>query len=219
MAGWFEIANVDEHLQALAGRPADPPFRLGTLATAWPTLRPAATATELTALLTRSAWRDPGGETPRDIQLGMRLAWADRVAARIGPARPWASAATALLVARERFLRGSQLSAAGTAVAVRLLGPAVPEVTGLPDLVAVLPGHARWVFDGIAGPDDLWRAEPRWWHRVQGDASRLVAGSGFGPEVVVGAAALLAADAWLVRGALAVAAHGGTPVEVLDGLA
>ena len=34
LGGWFEIANVDELLQSIAGRPAGPEFRLGALATA-----------------------------------------------------------------------------------------------------------------------------------------------------------------------------------------
>ena len=38
LAGWFEIANVDELLQTLAGRPSDTEFQLGALATAWPRL-------------------------------------------------------------------------------------------------------------------------------------------------------------------------------------
>src|SRR5512142_2276413 len=33
LAGWFEIANVDELLQAQAGLPAGPEFQLGALAT------------------------------------------------------------------------------------------------------------------------------------------------------------------------------------------
>ena len=37
-----------------------------------------------------------------------------------------------------------------------------------------------------------------------------------GPEILVGAVALLAVDAWRVRAALEVAAHGGGPLEALD---
>jgi hypothetical protein len=41
LAGWFEVANVDELLHRLAGGEAEEPFRLGALATAWPRLAPA----------------------------------------------------------------------------------------------------------------------------------------------------------------------------------
>jgi hypothetical protein len=36
LAGWFEIANMDELLEGIAGRPAGDQFELGALATAWP---------------------------------------------------------------------------------------------------------------------------------------------------------------------------------------
>src|SRR5690242_12986624 len=78
LAGWFEIANVDQHLQALDGGTGEPPFRLGTLATAWPRLAATGSAAELRAALSASPWGDPGGDTVRDIGLGMRLAWAER---------------------------------------------------------------------------------------------------------------------------------------------
>ena len=61
LAGWFEIANVDEHLQALRGRPADPPFQLGTLATAWPRLAATGSTEELRAVLAASPATTAGG--------------------------------------------------------------------------------------------------------------------------------------------------------------
>ena len=93
LAGWFEIANVDEHLHALSGHRATAPFELGTLATAWPRLARTSSLDELRDALTTSIWGDPRGSTPREIQLSMRFAWADRV---VGPrtpgdqAGPWA---------------------------------------------------------------------------------------------------------------------------------
>lgn len=219
LAGWFEIANVDEHMCAMAGEPADPPFRLGTLATAWPLLREAGSPDEVREVLSHTPWRDPGGATAREIQLGMRLAWAERIFARVEPARPWAAGGTALLVARERMAHGRELPAQAGATAEHLLGGEAVRATSLPDLVARLPSRARWALAGLRDVRDLWIGEARWWRRVRADAGGLVASAGFGPDRVIGAAALLAADAWLVRGALEVAARGASALEVFDAVA
>ena len=72
LAGWFEIANVEELLQAQAGLPAGPQFQLGALAMAWPRLSGARSTVELRRALAASAWGDPGGDTSRDIRLAMR---------------------------------------------------------------------------------------------------------------------------------------------------
>ncbi len=99
LGAWFELANVDELLQVIAGRPADAEFRFGALATAWPRLRQAGSHAELRSALAASAWRDPGGETVHAIRLGLRAQWAARAAALGDPARTWAAGAAALLVA------------------------------------------------------------------------------------------------------------------------
>jgi hypothetical protein len=101
LGGWFEIANVDELLQSIAGRPAGPEFRLGALATAWPRLAQAASAGELRTALAASAWRDPGQPTAQAIRLGMRSRWTARIAELGEPARTWAAGAAALLVPGE----------------------------------------------------------------------------------------------------------------------
>jgi hypothetical protein len=75
LAGWFEVANTDELLQAMTGRPAGAQFRLGTLATAWPRLRQASSLPALRAALAASPWRDPGGDTVLALRLGMRARW------------------------------------------------------------------------------------------------------------------------------------------------
>lgn len=230
LAGWFEIANVDEHLQALASpvparhphqdRPAEPPYRLGALATSWPRLAAAGSVAGLRATLATSPWGDPGGAGSRDIQLGMRLAWANRVATQVPAARAWAAGAAALLVAREHLAGRRRLPGPAEALAARLLGRRWPAASSLAELAAALPAPARWVLDGVADPADLWAAEVRWWRRLRTDGARLLAAGGFGPGPIVGAVALLAADAWLVRGALEVAARGGAPaLEVFDELA
>ena len=91
LGAWFEVANVDELLQSIAGRPAEAEFQLGALATAWPRLRQASSNAELRAALAASAWRDPGGESTYAVRIGMRARWAARAAAlddRPGPGRP-----------------------------------------------------------------------------------------------------------------------------------
>ncbi|HZD74039.1 MAG TPA: hypothetical protein VE776_09185, partial [Actinomycetota bacterium] len=112
LAGWFEIADVDELLHRLAGKTAEPPFHLGALATAWPRLATAGSAVELRERLAASPWGDPGGATARAVRLGMRLSWMTQVASELEPAAPWAAGAAALLLARERFVAGQDLPAA-----------------------------------------------------------------------------------------------------------
>jgi hypothetical protein len=253
LAGWFEIANVDEHLRALAGQPADPPFRLGTLATAWPRLAGTGSATALRAELAASAWGDPGGTGDREVSLGMRLAWAERVASRVPEARPWAAGAAALLVARERFAAPASppssvdhelrylaepdqvprfmINEGGLAgSAGRVLGPGWLTAGSLAELAAAVAPAARWALLRVTEPADLWAAELRWWRRLNADGTRLLAGRGtgggpgagrgFGPDRMLGATALLAADAWLVRATLELADRGGTgTAEVFDALA
>jgi hypothetical protein len=242
LARWFEIANVDRLLYDLAredgppdrpgegpprpaGRAAHPnagqaeePFRLGALATAWPRLAAARSPAELRGTLAASAWGDPGGGTPRDVQVGMRLSWLGRLAA-VDRAAPWAAGAAALLLARERFAAGHDLPAGMRGRAATLLGSGALAAASLPELAGRLRPDAAWALQDTAIPDDLWRAEARWWSRVERDGFALLDGTGFGPGAVLGTVAVLAADAWRVRAALELAARGGRPLEAFDVLA
>ncbi|MFC5821756.1 V-type ATPase subunit [Nonomuraea harbinensis] len=203
LARWFEIANVDA---LLAG--ADAPFELGALATSWSRLSRAADPRALRAELASSAWGDPGGDSPREIQLGMRLSWAARVADALDPALPWAAGAAALLVARERFLQRRELSPRTSERAAALLGAEAADAPSLADLAGRLPVAAAWALDEVDEPEQLWRGEVRCWQRIDHDGWALLAGSGFGLEPVIGALAVLAADAWRTRAALARLARG-----------
>ncbi|GAA1510072.1 hypothetical protein GCM10009677_48750 [Sphaerisporangium rubeum] len=207
LARWFEIANVDAVLAGVAPR-----FDLGALATAWPRLRHLTAPAGIRAALAASPWGDPGGPEPRRIQLGMRLSWAAQVARTVRPASAWATAATALLVARERFLEGRRLHLSREAES--LLGPRALDAGSLRDMTASLPSSARWVLAGLDRPGDLWRGEPRWWERVERDGTAMLSGSAFGPSPVVGAVALLAADAWRVQRAGATAVYRGDVDEL-----
>jgi len=214
LAGWFEIANVDEHLARLAGRAADEPFHLGVLASAWPRLSQTGSRAEVRAALAASAWGDPGGDDPRDISLAMRLTWAQRVVAQVGPALPWALGATTLLVAGHVHAAGRPLPETAARGVDALLGPAWSQARDLTELRDRVPAKARWVLTGVQRPEQLWRAEAAWWNRLRIDGATLIAGGGFGLDRPIGAVALLAVDAWQVRAALAVAAR--TAVEGAD---
>lgn len=217
-AGGFELSNVDEHMRAMAGGPASEPFRLGTLATAWTVLASTGSREETRRALAASAWGDPGGDSDRELQLGPRVRWAERVAGRVAAAQSWACGAVALLVAREAAA-GRPLPAVAAAGAGRLLGSAATSAGSLAELRSRLRPSASWIFSEVPAPDNLWRSEALWWKRLRTDGQRLLSRSGFGEDAVVGMVALLAADAALARAALEIAASGGEGGEVLDALA
>ena len=218
LAGWFEIANVDDLLRALSGAGRPEPYRLGRLAVAWSRLVGATSTEQVHRVLTASAWGDPGGETPWQVGLGMRCAWAERVAEVSETTRRWAAGGAALLLARERFGSGRTLPERAVAPAVRLLGSGVLAAASIPEAAARLPATARDALAGVTGPEHLWEAEARWWTRVERDGFAMLRGPRFGLDAPVGTVAVLAADAWRVAAALELAARGG-PVEVFDALA
>jgi hypothetical protein len=111
-----------------------------------------------------------------------------------------------------------------TWAAIGLIGRPAGEARSLGELVDRLPRHLNWVFADVRTDRDdeaaeLWRAEGTWWRRVEADGFTLLHGADIGPEVSIGAAAVLAADAWRVRAALELAARGGSPLEVFDAVA
>lgn len=219
LAGWFELANIEELLQAMAGRPAGAQFALGALATAWPRLSQATSVAGLRTALVTSAWRDPGGDTAQAIRLGLRVQWAARAANCGEPARTWAAGAAAALLAGERFTAGRPLGPAVLPGLTTLLGPAAAGAATLEELIGRLPARARWALAGITSPADLWRAGPSWWARVEQDGSRLLGSSAPGAGIVLGAVAVLSADARRASAALETAARGGEGLEAYDALA
>jgi hypothetical protein len=190
LAGWFEIANVDELLQALAGLPPGAEFQLGALATAWPRLSESRSAAELRAALAASAWGDPGGVTRADIRAGMRARWAARVAASGGRAGAWAAAAAAV---------------------ASLSGPGSPRLDR--------PGRLRSPVLVAAPAAEPWQAEANWWRQVERQGRELLRSSATDSGPVLGAIAVMAADARRIGAALASAARGGVPLEAYDALA
>ena len=219
LAGWFEVADVDDMLREMSGHTVPPRYHLGTLATAGNRLDDARSPAELRAVLTASPWGDPGGDSPHEMGTALRLSWAERIVAAVPPARPWALAGAALLVARVLFVAEKSLPDAAAASARRLLGAAAPQARSLPEFVGTLPRDARLAFDGVERPDDLWRAEARWWSRVESDAAALRRRPRFGPEPVIGTVVTAAVDAWRVIAALECAARGGRALEDFDAVA
>lgn len=219
LLGILEANNVDDHLRALLGAEAPPPYRLGALDTAWSRLAATTSAAEVRRVLAASAWGDPGGETPREIGLAMRTSLADRVMAAVPVAAEWAAGATALLVAREVALEHRDLPPVAQGLAARVIGPAAVAARTLPELVLALPTAARWALSEVADATDLWAAEGRWWGRVERDALTLSRNVNAGSDALIGAVAVLAVDAWRVRAALEVAARNGSRLEVFDALA
>ncbi|MFF4615554.1 hypothetical protein [Nonomuraea jabiensis] len=203
LARWFELANADELICRLAGGEAEPEFTLGSLGTAWQRLRRCGSLTELRAALSASPWGDPGATSPREIQLSMRLAWAERVVETVPQARPWALGATALLLARTQLAEGARLAERCRV----LVGQGALDASSIREMAERLPAAARWVLDEIEDPRELWRGEERWWRRVEDEGRDLLAGAGFTPGPVLGAVAVLAADARRVRAALEQAAR------------
>jgi len=219
LAGWFEIANVDELLQRLEGRPPGDIFELGALATAWPRLRDSGSLADVRAALAGSAWKDPGGDSEGALRVGVRARWAERVAAVGGPARDWAAGAAALLLAGERFAEGRAPHPVLRTATASLLGERAAGAASLEALRESMPPRLAWVLAGVTTPAGLWQAEAAWWHRVERDGITLVRAPEFGVRPVLGAAAVLAADARRVRAALELAARGGGPLEAYDAVA
>ncbi len=216
LAGWFEIANLDERLAELAGGHRAEYFELGALATAWTRLADSQNLADLRSVLAASAWQDPAGETARELAVGLRARWAQRIAALGDPAKSWAEAAVALLLAGELLSDGRPGNSVLETVASALLGPAAAIAGTVADLARALPARSSWV---LGDPDQgwqPWQGEVAWWRRVEWDGQELLAGTGFDRKPVIGAAVVLAADARRVRSALELAARGGAAIEVFD---
>lgn len=227
LLGSFEIANVAVHLRRLHGSPqvdgtpGEPvaAYRLGSLGTAWPRLAATGDPGQLRRVLATSAWGDPGGDSAGEVLWSMRMSLADRTTAVAPGAATWAAGAVALMLARAVAVERQPLPPAARVAAARVVGGAAVAAGSLPALAAALPRTAAWALRDVGGPEELWRAEGRWWARVERDGLALARAADPGPGVVLGALALLACDAWRVRAALEVAARPGISVEALDAVA
>jgi hypothetical protein len=218
LAAWFEIANVDELLAGMGGDQPGELYTLGSLATAWSRLRTATSRDGIRVALAASGWGDPGGDSEHAIRIGMRAHWALRAGGSDDPLRTWATAGAALLLAGERFGAGRVIAPAVLVPLRGLLGTATQAGT-LEELATMMPARARWALDGVPSAASLWRAEAAWWARVERDAFALLRTSATGIPPVLGAAGVLAADAWRTRAALEIAARGGSDLRAYDAVA
>ena len=204
LAAWFELVNIEDRLAYQLGGGLRRPFELGGLSTAWSRLSETQSPAELRRALAASAWTDPGGETPEEVHLALRLAWADRMLAAAPELVELVSGGLALLTARELFASGRPLEL----LAVRSvpgLGSQWQAAPTLAELVDSFPPRACWSLAGVDGADELWLAELGWWRRARELGNALLRSGGEGRAPVLGAVLLLAVDGWRTAAALELA--------------
>jgi hypothetical protein len=215
-AGTFEIENIMALALQLGGGPNAPePYDLGSLATAWPRLRLAGSGEELAAILRASPWGeiDTAGLGP--LRDSLTVTWARRLAAVAPAAQPWCGAACVLVAARSLGVDGVAPAQPLLRLLRPVLGRSWENAGGVATFVSALPPSLQPVLRDIVVPRELWRAEARAYATVEKDGFGLLRGSLPGPEVVLGAIAVLSVDAWRITAALAAAAGTGSS-EVLD---
>jgi hypothetical protein len=220
LSAWFELANLEHRIGYLLGGPLARPFELGSLAVAWPAVAASQTSDELRAGLAPTRWSLGRDRSSGDLHLELRLAWARRVLRDVPEARLWAAGALALLAARELFVSGRVLAGFRDTIAVTL-GDKWSRAGTLTAFRDALPPAAAWSLGGVESPEGLWRAEAAWWRRVEADGHALARSSSAGRGVVIGAVALLGADARRVAAALGCVARSGLPGarEAFDAIA
>ena len=216
-AGRFELVNVADRVLALSGHAAPKPYALGALSTVWPRVATAATIEDVRAALAHSPWGDPGSTDWPAMAVALEARWALWLAEAVPGAAAW-GAGRAGLVAAGEVQKGRAVPAAVRRDLGRLLGTRWEHATDLAALRAGLPVDAGWVIDGLDG-SDLWRAEGRWWQRVDREAAATSRAGGEGPAVVGAAAASLVADAWRAQAALQATGWGPLGLEVFDAVA
>ncbi|MCQ2001094.1 hypothetical protein [Arthrobacter zhaoxinii] len=197
--------------------PAAAAFDLGGLAMAWPRLRTADSTETLFAMLAASPWGDPDTETALPDLL--TAVWLRRLASTAPAARPWAVAGAVLTAARLLLVDRIRPSDRLVSLLRPLIGTGWTEAASLAELTSALSPAAGQVLAEVQEPHELWQAEARVAAQVEADGFNLLRAGLPGPDVVLGAMAVLAADAWRVRAALAAAAAGFGRSEVLDAVA
>lgn len=219
-AGGFERDNIVALARHLAdGSPAAEPYDLGTLGTAWARLRTSASGPELMSALRGSPWGDvtTGGTTA--LRDALTLVWLHRLADVAPPARPWAQLVGALVAARIVLVDREQPAPRVRQLLHLLIGTRWESAGDVTTMRGTLPAAARPALQDTDDPEQLWRAEARVRVTIESDGFRLLRTPLPGPEVVLGAIAVLAVDAWRVRAALAAASLGAGSSEVLDAVA
>ncbi len=218
-AGPMEIANIEGRLAQLGGLDANPSFRLGSLAVAWPRVAAASSIGQIRSALATSVWRDPGGTDATTVALSLRVAWARRLASQVPDTATWAKGAAAILVARERFGFARTISEPTGRVVDGLIGRHWREASSLSSLIDRLPKSASWPLLDMQDPDDLWRAEIAVGRRVGRVFFRFANSGRYDKAAVTGAMALLLVDLWRVLGAIQLAGRTPIPEEFFDAVA
>ena len=235
LAGWLPpggtgliraIAAIYErdNIVALAGRLAGGPelsaaYELGGLATAWPRLREQPSLQALTEALQRSAWGVPGPIDTVTLRDVLSLAWLRRLSAASPAASGWARSASTLVAARMVLVDHTAPTSRVLELVRPWLGREWANAHDLDRFRASLPRLSRAVLDGVDDPRDLWRVEARVRADVETDGIRLIHSALPGPDVVLGAIAVLGVDGWRLRAALAAAEAGTGSSEALNAVA
>lgn len=207
LAGWWEVRNIENLLAELHGGHAFPPYDLGRLDTTWNRTRGADSVSSVRAHLAVSPWQDPGADDVAAIVTWLGLSWAHRVAEEADRMARLAAGWAALVGAND-LLVGARTHTGDRPHGVRELGGGWGEARDIGELRERLPDDARWVFDDIEDPKDLWRAEVRWWRRLDEESHRWLRHPDAGADAVLGAFGAHLADARRVEAALEVAARG-----------
>ncbi len=220
-AAAFERENLVGHLVRLDGGRPGPAHDLGSLSTAWTRVRRTTSVEAALAEIAASPWGRVTSTDPGAVRDELTAAWLARVS-RVAPAaRAWARAAAVLLVARVQAVESRSLPDQAAARLTGLLGRDWASARTLEALRETLTPPARTVLDSVRSTDRLWVAEAALWTTLAVGGERLLRRPLAGPDHVVGALAVLGADAFLVDAALAAAATGtGERLEgVLGGVA
>lgn len=217
LGGWWELLNIEGFLAERLGGADMPAYDLGRLDTAWNRIRDVSSVEELQAALKASRWPIPKEADPASMVVALRLAWAQRVVDEEEGARRLLAGWAALVVAREVTETGGT-SSPRMAGAIRLLGRSWSEAKNLEELRNRLPRDAAWVLREIEAPEDVWRAEIRWWRALGQSGGELLRRPQSGRAAVLGAFGVLLSDAHRVQGALELAARGGGSQEDIDEL-
>jgi hypothetical protein len=220
IAGIYERDNIVALARRLVGGPElSEAYELGGLATAWPRLQRQQSLPALTEALQQSAWGILGPIDTIALRDVLTLAWLRRLSAAAPAASSWACSASVLVAVRMLLVDQTVPTSRVLDLVRPWIGREWASTRDLDAFRASLPRSARTVVDGIDDPAGLWRAEARMRAEVETDGFRLAHASLPGPDVVLGAIAVLAVDGWRLRAALAAAEAGTGSSEVLDAVA
>jgi len=219
-AGSYERDNIVALARTLEESvPAPAPYDLGSLGTSWSQVRTATSPAELRTALARSTWGDVADDPATGLRDALTVVWLRRLAEVAPAAHSWAQLVGALIAARTVLVDLAEPSPRMRRLLRPVIGTDWETATDLESLRSTLPRATRAALGDLDDPTQLWRAEARVLSTVEADGFRLLRAALPGPDVVLGAIAVLAVDAWRVRAALAAACLGAGSSEVLDAVA